>query len=78
VPAGQRYVIEHYSVVCQVANPGTLADVALSVGAGNYVRDDALPHNLGIGATSTGWAGNGTTRIYADAGQPISQLQNAA
>jgi len=72
VPGGQRYVIEHYSVVCQVDTGGALADVAVTVGAGNFVRDDAAPHSLGTGGTSTGWAGNGTIRLYAEAGESIS------
>jgi hypothetical protein len=72
VPPGQRYVIEHYNVVCEVDNGGTLADVAVLVGPVTGVRDDALPHVLGIGNTSSGWGGNGTTRVYAEPGQTIS------
>lgn len=72
VPAGQRYVIEHYNVVCEVDNGGTLADAAVLVGSVGAVRDDALPHTLGAGANSTAWGGNGNTRVYADAGQTIS------
>jgi hypothetical protein len=72
VPGGQVYVIEHYSAVCQVDTGGTLADIAVTVGAGNFVRDDTAPHSLGTSATSTGWAGNGTLRLYAEAGESIS------
>jgi hypothetical protein len=72
VPNGQRYVLEHYNVVCEVDNGGTLADVAVIVGNVGEVRDDALPHTLGAGANSTAWGGNGTTRVYAEAGQTIS------
>ncbi len=72
VPNGVRYVIEHYNVVCEVDNGGTLADVAVIVGNVGAVRDDALPHTLGAGSNSTGWGGNGTTRVYAEPGQAIS------
>ena len=71
VPAGVRYVIEHYSVVCTVPNGGTLADVAVTVNEGNYIRDDAQPHQLGGTSFVTGWAGNGSTKLYADAGAVI-------
>jgi len=67
VPAGLRYVIEHYSVACTIPVGGTLADVAVTVNDGNFIRDDALPHVLGVNATVAGWAGNGLTRLYADA-----------
>ena len=72
VPPGQRYVIEHYNVLCQVDNGGTLADVAVLVGSDHAVRDDAPAHPLGMGNSSSAWGGNGLTRVYADAGQPIS------
>lgn len=72
VPPGRRYVIEHYNVLCQVDNGGTLADVAVLVGTGGAVRDDAPAHPLGMGNPSSAWGGNGNTRVYADAGQQIS------
>lgn len=72
VPAGKRYVIEHYNVTCGVINGGSLADVSVVVGSTGYVRDDAEPHRTGIGPIETGWTGNATTRLYADAGQTIS------
>lgn len=72
VPAGLRYVIEHYSVVCTLPAGGTLADVAVTVNDGNFIRDDALPHVLAVNGSISGWAGNGLTKLYADAGAVIN------
>ncbi len=71
VPAGARYVIEHYNVACEIPNGGTLADVAVTVNAGNFIRDDAQPHQPGATSFVTAWAGNGLTKLYADAGAVI-------
>jgi hypothetical protein len=67
VPAGQRYVIEHYSASCTLTTGGVLSDINVFLPDGSS-DDSATPHQLD---TSPQWQGSGNTRLYADPGAGI-------
>jgi hypothetical protein len=66
VPAGQRYVIEHYSANCTLTTGGVLSDINVFLPDGSS-DDSATPHQL----DTTQWQGSGKTRLYADPGAGI-------
>jgi hypothetical protein len=67
VPAGQRYVIEHYSAQCTLTPSGALTDINVFV-SGGPSDDSATPHLT----DPTHWQGSGNTRLYADPGAAIN------
>ena len=74
VPSGQRYVIEHYEVDCNL-NPGTtLTDVNVNLvnGRNGFISDHVAPHIiLPYTAAPSVWGGNGNVRLYAEPGALI-------
>jgi hypothetical protein len=76
-PAGQRYVIEHYTSICFVATTDTLFDVEF--GIFNVAFDSAVPHMIvpGAGGVPGEWVATGNTRLYGDPNGNIFFLVNA-
>jgi hypothetical protein len=77
VPAGQRYVIEQYTVQCDVDNTTSMSDITLlTTTNGVLVEASAVPHfvrsNGGVNSHPINlWIGTGTGHFYADGGGVI-------
>ena len=83
VPAGKIYVIEHYSLRCDVGAAGAMTDVTLiSTVDGATVEDSAVPHFIGPNGGNAGgpvnqWSASGHPTIRVMAGSTFALTARA-
>lgn len=82
VPAGKRYVVDHYTAQCSVAPSNPLTEILINVVSdGVAFIATVAPHftNTTIGGAPTNWySGTGTGPLYADAGTTIAMVTSTS
>jgi hypothetical protein len=77
-PPGKKYVIEAFTIGCDVDATSYMTDVSLyTISDGVTIQTSAAPHLVQPNGSVSGhavnsWRGSGFTRVYADPGSTIS------